>query len=463
MIDLTRTTTSATKDENRAWIDHPESGRAWWTRRSSIKVIVALALFIGALFTYYSGDATTNFHPDESRWLNRAHYIEDVIDPFGSTWNDQYLTRGQPPVGSYVMGIGLLFQGRDLDTNLAWDFRRTNEFNIANGMYPEHDDLMAGRVTNNVLGALAVVVVFLVVTNLTNMVGGVGASLMLIANPLQNWHNRLALADTSLTLTLALILLCSIHLVRRPSWLKAALVGVLIGIGGANKLTPMSLCAPLAALGVSFLIRSWWSGRKVDNASLAGWKGLPPLNHLGWMLLSIPFTTGATFVLIYPYLWPDPIGRTLKLLKFRTGEMANQALLNPGLKVDGPVDAVRRTWSFLGDRWSGTQEFLRTVGLPGLGAALSQLDVWLAMTGLLILAVLAVRKGMQSPHLIVFLVIVTETATIIVTMKTDFERYYLPIVLGLVVASGVAIGFLGDAIWNVIDRRRTPARREASR
>jgi hypothetical protein len=48
-------------------------------------------------------------------------------------------------------------------------------------------------------------------------------------------------------------------------------------------------------------------------------------------------------------------------------------------------------------------------------------------------------------------------------MKTDFERYYLPIVLGFVVASGVAVGFLADAIWNVIDRRRTLARREASR
>jgi len=457
MADPTRTTASAIHYRNQNRIDRPASGQAWWKQRTSIKVILALVLFVGALFAYYSGDSTTNFHPDESRWLNRAHYIEDVIDPFGPTWNDQYLTRGQPPVGSYVMGLGLLLQGRDLDTNLAWDFRRTNEFNISNGMYPQHDDLMAGRMTNNILGALAVVVVFLVVTNLTNMTGGIGASLLLIANPLQNWHNRLALADTSLTLTLALILLCSIHLVRRPSWFKAVLVGVLIGIGGANKLTPMSLCAPLAALGVYFLLRSWWSGRKLGNASLVGWKNLPPLNHLGWMLLSIPFTTGATFVLIYPYLWPDPVGRTLKLLRFRTGEMANQARINPGLKVDGPIDAVRRTWTFLGHRWSGTQEFLRTVGLPGFGSALSQLDVWLAMAGLLILALLALRKGMQSPHLVVLILIVTEIATIIATMKTDFERYYLPIVLGFVVASGVAIGFLADAVWRFVRHRRRPS------
>ncbi|MGI8485086.1 MAG: glycosyltransferase family 39 protein [Thermomicrobiales bacterium] len=426
----------------------------WWQRPATIRAIIAVALFVGAFITYYSGDATTNFHPDESRWLNRAHYIEDVLDPFGPTWNDQYLTRGQPPVGSYMMGIGLLLQGRDLDTNLAWDFRRTNQFNIDNGMYPVHGDLLAGRRTNNVIGALAVVMVFLIVTQLSNMVGGIAASLLLMANPLQSWHNRLALADTTLTLTLALIFFCSILLFRRPSWFMAIVIGILIGIGGANKLTPLSLCAPVMVIGVFMLIRSWRAGRKLQRASLAGWRDLPPFDHLGWMLSAIPFVAGATFVLVYPYLWPDPIGRTLKLLDFRTAEMANQGVINPGLKVSGPIQAIDRTWTFLGNRWSGTQEFLRTVGLPGLGHALSQLDVWLAMIGLLILAYLAFRKGIQSPHFIVLILILTETATIIVTMKTDFERYYLPIVLGFVVASGVAIGFVVDKIVTRVQRRR---------
>lgn len=425
----------------------------WWQHPATIRTIIAVALFIGAFVTYFSGDTTTNFHPDESRWLNRAHYISDFLDPFGPTWNDQYLTRGQPPVGSYMMGIGLLLQGRDMDTNLAWDFRRTNQFNIDNGMYPIHGDLLAGRRTNNVIGALAVVVVFLTVSQLSNMVGGVAASLLLIANPLQSWHNRLALADPTLTLTLALILFCSIHLFRRPSWYMAILVGILIGIGGANKLTPLSLCAPLMAIGIWMLLRSWWNGRKLQRTSLAGWRDLPPFDHLGWMLTSISFVAGATFVLIYPYLWPDPIGRTLKLLDFRTAEMANQGVINPGLKVSGPIQAIDRTWTFLGNRWSGTQEFLKTVGLPGLGHALSQLDVWLAMFGLLILAYLAFRKGIQSPHFIVLILILTETATIIVTMKTDFERYYLPIVLGFVVAGGVAVGFGVDLIMKVIQRR----------
>lgn len=447
----TRTTAPAATQVKTVAIHAPR----WWQRPATIRTIIAVALFVGAFITYFSGDTTTAFHPDESRWLNRAHYISDILDPFGPTWNDQYLTRGQPPVGSYMMGIGLLLQGRDLDTNLAWDFRRTDQFNMANGMYPEDGDLIAGRRTNNVIGALAVVVVFLIVTQLSNMVGGVAAGLLLIANPLQSWHNRLALADTTLTLTLALILFCSIRLFRRPSWFLAIVIGILIGIGGANKLTPLSLCAPVMAIGIFMLLRSWWNGRKIQRTSLDGWRGLPPFDHLCWMLMAIPFVAGATFVLIYPYLWPDPIGRTLMILNFRTQEMANQSVINPGLKVNGPVQAIDRTWTFLGDRWSGTQEFLKTVGLPGLGHALSQFDVWLAMFGLLILAYLVFRKGIQSPHFIVLILILTETATIIVTMKTDFERYYLPIVLGFVVAGGVAIGFAMDQILTLIRRIRT--------
>ncbi len=429
----------------------------WWKQTGLLKAVIALVLFCVAFITYLGGDTTTAFHPDESRWLNRAHYIADIIDPFGPTWNDQYLTRGQPPVGSYVMGLGLVLQGRDLDTNLAWDFRRADPFNLGNGMYPEHGDLVAGRRTDNVLGALAVVVVFLVVAHLTNMIGGIAGSLLLIANPLQSWHNRLALADTTLTLTLALILLCSIHLVRRPSWPWTILVGVLIGIGGANKLTPLSLTAPLAALGAFLLLRSWWDGRKISRSLLPGWRRFPPFSELGWMLLSMPFIAAATFVLIYPYLWSDPIGRTLKLLNFRQQEMVTQALINPGLKVNEPIEAVRRTWTFLGGEWSGTQSFLKMIGYPKLGNTLSHLDVWLALIGLLLLGLLSLRKGIQSPHFIVLILTVTEIATIIITMKTDFERYYLPIVLGFVVAGGVTIGVISGMLWRLVQRGRSKA------
>src|SRR4051812_14539722 len=57
-----------------------------------------LAVLAVALLAFALADAAArwpNFNPDESRWLSRAHYIAALSDPFGPTWADQYMTRGQ--------------------------------------------------------------------------------------------------------------------------------------------------------------------------------------------------------------------------------------------------------------------------------------------------------------------------------------------------------------------------------
>ncbi|MGC4190430.1 MAG: glycosyltransferase family 39 protein [Thermomicrobiales bacterium] len=431
----------------------------WWQDRRLWHGLIAVVLFAFSTGVYFNGNETTDFHQDESRWLNRAHYFADLLDPFGPTWEDQYLTRGQPPVGSYVMGIGLLLQGRDLDTNLAWDFRRGSAFNMDNGMFPSAGDMQAGRRTNNVLGALAVVAVFLIVTNLTNTFGGLAAALLLVANPLQSWHNRLALADTTLTVTLALLLLTLVHLMRRPRWSFAILVGVLVGLGGANKFTPLALAVPLAGLGFLMLVQSWWAGRKLNDPSMRGWKGLPPLRDVSWMLMSTPFVAGFVFVAVYPYLWPDPIGRALVLLRFRQQEMASQSRVYPDRNIANTTEAFHRTWDYLTGQWSGTQRFLDQQGLPSLGDTLAGLDVWLALAGIAFLAILAARKGLRSPHLMVLAIVVVESATVVLSMRTDFERYYLPIVLGNVVTAGVFAGVIGSLVWRLVPSRVRHTRR----
>lgn len=435
--------------ETSGFVTPARRGR-WWTDHVWWNGVIAVVLFTFAFGVYFHGDKTTPFHQDESRWLNRAHYFADLLDPFGPTWEFQYLTEGQPPVGSYVMGIGLLLQGQGTETNLAWDFRRGSAFNNASGMFPNYDDWMAGRRTNNVLGALAVVCVFLIVTNLSNAVGGIAAALLLIANPLQSWHNRLALADTTLTLTLALLLLTLVHFMRRPRWSLAILAGILVGLGGANKFTPLALAVPLAGLGFLMVVQSWWAGRSLKGTPMRGWKGLPPLRDAGWMLLSTPFVAGFTFVAVYPFLWSDPIGRSLTLLRFRQQEMASQSRIYPDRNITSIKQSAERTWDYLTGQWSGTQRFFDTIDLPEIGNHLAGLDVWLALGGVAVLGIIALRKGLRSPHLMVCAIVVVESATVIVSMKTDFERYYLPIVLGNVVLAGFLIGVIGSLIWRLV-------------
>jgi len=443
----------------------PALRRGWRSTRFLVDAILVVALFVAACVSYFSNVNDAAFHPDESRWLNRAHYIEDVLDPFGPTWNDQYLTRGQPPIGSYVMGLGLLAQGRDLDTNPAWDFRRSPQFNVQNGMVPTRDDLDAGRRANALLGALTVVVVYLLGRLLTNPVGGVVSAALLIAHPLVIWHNSLALADTTLTLTLALLFYAGARFADRPSWRWAIVIGVLVGIGGANKLTPLALLAPLVAIGAFLLVRDIWVRwqRPLRNINWEGFGPIPSFHHRGWMLLATPVVAGLTFVAVYPYLWQQPLWRTWQLFKFRRAENDGQAALFPKFRVDGPLDALGRTWTNLGDRWSATERIFQWVGLDALGRPLSWLDIALPLLGLVALVLLVVRCGVLSRYSMVLALTATQVAAIIASMSADFERYYLPIVLGSAIVGGFAVGIGASGVLVAVRRlRRIPKRQETA-
>ena len=92
--------------------------------------LIALVLVTLAAWQHLSDLRLTPFHPDETRWLDRAHYLRDLADPFGPTWANGYLTRGQPPLGSYRMGLGLLAEGRDLATNGVRHFRHGKALSV---------------------------------------------------------------------------------------------------------------------------------------------------------------------------------------------------------------------------------------------------------------------------------------------------------------------------------------------
>jgi hypothetical protein len=440
-----------------------QAWRPMTTRARLVPALLALFVFVVAFLHYNSEVTTTPFHPDESRWINRAHYLEDLLDPFGPTWNDQYLTRGQPPMGSYVMGAGLLIQGRDLDTNRAWDYRRSGDWNVQNGMYPTQDDLHTGRRTDVFFGALAVAVTFLAVRLLSNTVGGLVGAAILTYHPLQAWHDRLALADTTLTLTLATLVLTLILLVRRPGWFKALAVGILIGLGGANKLTPMALAFVVAAAGGALLLWTIWRNAQARLRGEPWYRLVPGIQHLSWMLISAPVVAGATFVAVYPYLWRNPIANTLRVLSFRQNEMDQQARIYPQFAVETTGEAIRKTWTSLADRWSATEWILERIGLDRMASALSPLDLILAMIGVVLVAILAAQMPFRSGHMLVALILIVQVATIVLAMRTDFERYYLPIVLATAVFAGAGVGIASQTVWHLATSRRSrPALPEAA-
>nr|MBA2521497.1 glycosyltransferase family 39 protein [Chloroflexia bacterium] len=214
---------------------------------------IAIVLFALALWQNVAYVPKTDFHRDEARWIHRARFIEQALHPLSAYWMDQDLTQGQPPVGSYVTGLGLLLQGHDVETGDFWSFHFSEAWNVRHGRMPSPEDHTAARQTNAVIGALIVVGVYFIGQQLRNRVAGVIGALLLIPHPLSIYLASLAGSDALLGLLVVWATLAAIALAKRPTWWRATLLGVLLGLGGATKLSPLLIALPLAMLGVALL------------------------------------------------------------------------------------------------------------------------------------------------------------------------------------------------------------------
>jgi hypothetical protein len=443
---------------------------------------IAILLFALSLWQNLTHIPATKFNPDETRWLNRAHYVRDLFDPSSTTWRDHYLTRGQPPFGSYVVGLGLLLQGRDLDTNGVWKFsyddREEYKRNVREGNMASADDLRAGRRTSAATGALTVVVLYFLAKRLSNRAGAVAAGLFVAVHPFNRYLSSLATSDATFGLLIALSALAAAWLAARPSWPRALLLGVLLGFGGATKLSPLFVAAPVAGLGALLLGLRWWGcwtergsrdAARGNGGVATGEAGDAPSRPDGWvarhvalggaasarlglMLVAVPAIAVATFVAGYPYLWPDPVGRTEKLFEFRVREMRSQATRYSGLAVETRTEALQRVGEVLGTRYSTGSRLV-----ADLGARFDRdwqappLDLPLALVGAELFVVLAVSRGLRSEYALVAVVLGGQVAITIMGMRSEFDRYHIP----MLVAAAVCIGVLVGQGWLAV--QRTPA------
>ncbi len=155
-------------------------------------------------------------------------------------------------------------------------------------------------------------------------------------------------------------------------------------------------CAPGSVLG-----KAW---------GLISRRELGTERQLGWKLLVQTGLVGAFFVLVYPFLWSDPIGRTKIIFDFRRYEMDNQAGFWPQAAIHGPRDALERTWQNLQDRTSSSERLFIWLGdLFGRDWSGYSVDLYLAVPGLLVLVYLAWKNGLASPQMLGMLAIAAQS------------------------------------------------------
>jgi MFS family permease len=395
---------------------------------------------------------TTEFHRDEARWVHRARFLSELRHPTSAYWQESELMLGQPPLGSYLMGLGLTLQGRDLDTNGFYNFHFGQDWNRRHGNMPDELDLAAARRTNSVIGALIAASVFLIARGLLNPVAGLAAAALLIPHPLSIYLSSLAGSDALVTLCVAWATLAAMALANRPTLPRAILLGVLLGLGGAAKLSPLALAIPLAVAGLILVIH--------------GWRGSGPgARHdgiLGWRLGVQPAIAAATFIVSYPYLWPDPLRRTLALFEFRAVEMYNQGVIWSDLNVTGPVDALGRIGHWLGEVDSVTGQGIQVVaGLFSASWKPMGGDLILAIVGALVLLVMAIQRGLGSRWAMAALVLGGQVALVVVGMRADFARYLYPVLLANAVCGGLVVGLVWEFAAARVARRREARRSTA--
>ena len=394
--------------------------------------LIALIVFAVALWVNLAAVRTTEFHRDEARWIHRARFAAELTDPTGPYWRSRELMWGQPPFGSYLTGWGLLAQGRDTLTNDLYNFRYGEAWNRRHGAMPEERDLLAARRTNSVVGAAIAVCVYFIGRGLGGRVAGIAAALMLIPHPLSVYLSSLAGSDAPLVLSLSLATVVAMSLADRPTWPKAIALGLLLGIGGSIKLSPLPMTAAFVGFGLVLLWRAWRAGGP-DPIWTRG-------AAIGWKLLPLPAVAFATFVLSYPYLWPDPIGRTLVLFRFRAKEMFNQGQFWPELSVNGPVDALGRIGNALGELDSTTGRIASLLAsFAGIDWRPAGIDMLLALAGALLLAASVIRHGLVSRQAMAALVLGSQVGLVVVGMRADFARYLLPVLTAQAICAGLAV------------------------
>src|SRR5215208_1863027 len=402
-----------------------------------------IAVLIVAVVAFALADAAgrwPNFNPDESRWLSRAHYVAALADPFGRTWADQYMTRGQPPLGSYAMGIGLLAHGRDLKTNAPWDFSLTWEQNIALGHKPEPEDLAAGRRTSAALVALTAIALIGVARVYLTVPWAIAAGALFAIHPFTVYIGSIAMSDALFGLLIALAAWAAASFARSPTWGRATLLGVLLGLGGATKLSPLAVAAGLSAVGMVIFAVASICRRRVA------------LQEFSYAVRGVVIGIAAVvvFVASYPYLWPNPIAHTQHLFAFRVDEMAAQSSDWPAMAVPNRAEALRRVNFNFTERYNLSASVVSLLGGPAAAPPIRQLEFLIPVLGIVLMAGLAIRDGPYSPRSLVLAVLGGQVLVTILGMRSEFDRYHVPMAVFGAVAAVVALEWLARSATSLL-------------
>ncbi|HEX2282149.1 MAG TPA: hypothetical protein VHG52_10370, partial [Thermomicrobiales bacterium] len=144
-----------------------------------------------------------------------------------------------------------------------------------------------------------------------------------------------------------------------------------------------------------------------------------------------------------------PIAHTRHLFAFRVEEMAAQSSDWPVMAVPTRVEALRRVNLNFTERYNLTDSVVSWLGgtTPRL---IRQLELLIPVLGIVLMAGLAVRDGPYSPRALVLAVLGGQVLVTILGMRSEFDRYHVPMAILGAVAAAVALEWLGRGATSLL-------------
>jgi hypothetical protein len=259
----------------------------------------------------------------------------------------------------------------------------------------------------------------------------IAAGALFAIHPFTIYIGSLAMADALFGLLIALAAWAAAALACRPSWGRAVLVGVLLGLGGATKLSPLVVAAGLGAAGVLTFAVAMMRRHCFDRQEAA------------YAARGIVIGVAAllTFIASYPYLWPDPIDHTRHLFAFRVEEMTAQSSDWPVMAVPDRAEALRRVKVNFTERYNLSASVISLVGGTA-GPLIRQVELVISVLGIILMTRFAIRDGPYSPRTLLLAVLGGQVLVTILGMRSEFDRYHVPMALLGAVAAVVTLEWL---------------------
>ncbi|MFN8522485.1 MAG: glycosyltransferase family 39 protein [Chloroflexota bacterium] len=318
---------------------------------------IMAALLVLSLVVFIRAADTVRFHGDESEWINSGKYFRYLFldgTTSGEVWRPAFITRDQPPMGRYVIGLVVWSTGRDpAAVNRSYAWNKDLAANEQEGRVPGPDLLIPVRHAMAALGALSVVGLYVAGRVLEGPLTGSVAALLVTFSPLVQQNFSQARTESLLALftviALALVLItarrfAATGVIPRAGWL----IGPLLGLALATKLT-----AGLAILGTTVYGIVSCLNRSLADATEGGRKAL-------WTVAVGIFAAGV-FIASNPFLWPDPVSRTTSML-----DQQKEIMVEQGTQFGGAVklQPAERLWLVIQRTFARNATHAFDAGLP---------------------------------------------------------------------------------------------------